>query len=112
MAITAGGSGTIPIGILGDNHLSNITNTVNMTDHLIQGKMLEVSILFDHHESLVYDDITLKNKLLTEMVEKMMHEKCIEFTKQTDPVTNTMRARARVYVTPDSNVRIIREMQK
>mgnify|MGYP003337099289 FL=1 len=111
MAIMSG-SGTVPIGILGDNHLSNITHTVNTTDHLIQGKMLEVSILFDHHESLVYDDTTLKNKLITEMVEKMMHEKCIEFTKQTDPVTNTMRARARVYVTPDSNVRIIREMQK
>ena len=111
MAIISG-SGTVPIGILGDNHLSNITNTVNTTDHLIQGKMLEVSLLFDHHESLVYDDTTLKNKLITEMVEKMMHEKCIEFTKQTDPVTNTMRVRARVYVTPDSNVRIIREMQK
>ena len=111
MAIISG-SGTVPIGILGDNHLSNITNTVNTTDHLIQGKMLEVSLLFDHHESLVYDDTTLKNKLITEMVEKMMHEKCIEFTKQTDPLTNRMRARARVYVTPDSNVRIIREMQK
>jgi len=100
--------GTVPIGIFGDNTITNVATT----DHLIQGKMLEVSLLFDHHESLVYDDTILKNKLITEMVDKMMHEKCIEFTKQHDPITGTMRARARIYVTPDSHIKLLRTINK
>ena len=108
MSSIIGGSGTIPVGILGDNIITNISTT----DHIIQGQMLMAEYSFNAHEAQFMDDDHIKRILVKELVEQMFHCKHIEFTKQTVFESNTFKARARIYVTPDSNVRIIREMQK
>jgi len=109
MAITTGGaSGTVPIGIFGDNILTNISTT----DHMIQGQMVTAEFTLTGLDKERMTDDQIKSKLLFFLADEMMKQKCIEFTKQNDPVTNDNGARARIYVTPDSNVRIIREMQK
>ena len=74
--------------------------------------MLVAEYSFNYHEAQFMDDDHIKRLLVTELVEKMYQGKYIEFTKQNDFQTNMIKARARVYVTPDSNVKIIREWQK
>ena len=110
MAITAGSSGTIPVGILGDNI---ITNTImNATNHLIQGQMVTAEFTLTGLDKDRMTDDQIKSKLLFFLADEMMRQKCVEFTKQDDFVSNVTVARARIFVTPDTNVRILREMKK
>ena len=108
MAITAGSIGTIPIGVLGDNIITNISTT----DHLIQGQMVEVSLSFDSYEMVKMTDDQIKTKIMFFLGDELIKRKCVEFTKQHDVVTNKTVIRARTFVTPDSNVRVLREMKK
>ena len=57
------------------------------------------------------DDLELKNRLITLMVREIMDNKCIEFTKQQDYAKDEVVIRARIYVTPDSDVKLIRKIQ-
>jgi hypothetical protein len=45
------------------------------------------------------------------MVREIMDNKCIEFTKQQDSAKDEVVIRARIYVTPDSDVKLIRKIQ-
>ena len=108
MAITAGSSGTVPIGILGDNILTNISTT----DHLIQGQMVTAEFTLTGLDRERMTDDQIKSKLLFFLADEIMKRKCVEFTKQDDFASNVTVARARIFVTPDTNVRILREMKK
>ena len=107
MAITAGSSGTVPIGILGDNIITDITTT----DHLIQGQMVEVSLSFDSYEIVKMTDDQIKTKIMFFLGDELIKRKCVEFTKQQDIVTNKTVVRARTFVTPDTNVKILRTIK-
>ena len=108
MAITAGSSGTIPIGILGDNLIANISTT----DHLIQGQMVTAEFTLTGLDKDRMTDDQIKSKLLFFLADEIMKRKCVEFTKQDDFASNVTVARARIFVTPDTNVKILREMKK
>ena len=58
-----------------------------------------------------YED-EIKRQLIEELVKEIVAQRCIEFTSQKDMLTGNVTYRARVFVTPDTNVRIIREWQK
>ena len=92
------------------------TNTtipiVNSVDYIIQGKMLTTSIKMSPYEAEQMDELEMKNRLITLMVREIMDNKCIEFTKQQDFVNDEVIIRARIYVTPDSDVKLIRQVQK
>ena len=102
MAMTT--SCTIPVGILGHNTITDI----NTTDHLIQGQMVEVNMTLDPYEITKMTDDQIKNKIMFFLGEEMLKRKCVEFTKQHDVVTNKTVIRARTFVTPDTNVKILR----
>lgn len=88
-------------------------------DHLIQGKMVMCSKTITEMEQLRMGMDALgtqwENEIKAQMVGKLIQEaiaeKCIEFTKQKN-VDGSLTIRARMFVTPDTNVRIIREWQK
>ena len=106
-----GGSGVIS----GYNNLtinSNAYDTVGINDHMVQGKMLTVEHIFTPHEVQYLEDNTIKQILIKHIAEKIYDEKCIEFTKQNDFNSNSIIARARIYVTPDSTIKILRTHQK
>lgn len=108
MAITRNTS-TIPSSI-------DITNVYGITapkiiDYIIQGKMLTTSLTMSPYEAEQMDDLELKNRLITLMVREIMDNKCIEFTKQQDYAKDEVIIRARIYVTPDSDVKLIRKTQ-
>jgi hypothetical protein len=75
----------------------------------IQGKMISVEMRLDASEAMQMDDLELKNRLITKLVRELMDGKCIEFTKQQDVVTMETIVRARIFVTPDDQVRVIRK---
>jgi hypothetical protein len=124
MAITQNPLAHIPHGY--DSIMQNLstipssipisTNTtipsVNSIDYIIQGKMLTTSIKMSPYEAEQMDDIEIKNRLITLMVREIMDNKCIEFTKQQDFLNDEVIIRARIYVTPDSDVKLIRQVQK
>lgn len=92
------------------------TNTIlpqpKMVDYAIQGKMLTVSLTMSPYEAEQMDDLEMKNRLITMMVREIMDNKCIEFTKQQDYTMDNVTIRARIYVTRDADVKVIRQMQK
>ena len=57
----------------------------------------------------VQDPNEIKKMLLTRLVEQMFHSNKIEFTKVLDPTTLDHTFRARIFVVPDTQVRILRQ---
>jgi len=82
------------------------------TDFLIQGKMLTASMKMSPYEAEQMDDIEMKNRLITLLVREIMDNKCVEFTKQQDFANDEVIIRARIYVTSDEDVKLIRKVQK
>ena len=95
----------------GINSLNAINSPIQPLD-TIQGKMITATLHFDEMQMPVQDDIDIKNKLLNALAIELLSAKCIEFTKQQDIATNTTVVRARIFATPDTQVRIIREATK
>ncbi len=87
-------------------------DNTTVKEHTIQGSMLTVSKIIDHYvmEQLSEDEI--KKSMIGQLVEEIIRNKCVEFTKQRNERNNETVIRARIFVTPDTNVRIIRELLK
>lgn len=90
---------------------NNIIPQINSIEYIVQGKMLTASLTMSPYEAEQMDDLELKNRLVSLIVREIMDNKCIEFTKQQDYAKNEVIIRARIYVTPDSDVKLIRKMQ-
>jgi hypothetical protein len=75
----------------------------------IQGKMISVEMRLNDSQVIQMDDLELKNRLITKLVRELMDGKCIEFTKQQDVAGMETIVRARIFVTPDDQVRIVRK---
>jgi hypothetical protein len=81
----------------------------NMPQIKIQGKMLRCESLITMEEWKNHPTEWIKRKMLSLMLEEMMAENCIEFTMINDVQNRDMvRVRARVYVTPNDQVKILR----
>jgi len=107
-----GGSYAVHNNIGGVSISNGTIPPYNLTEHTIQGSMLTVSKIIDHYviEQLSEDEI--KKSMIGQLVEEIIRNKCVEFTKQIGPSKNESIIRARIFVTPDTNVRIIRELLK
>jgi len=79
---------------------------------IIQGQMITATLELDEFAMSKMDDVDMKNKVLNMLVNELIAAKCIEFTKQHDVATNTTKVRARVYATPDTQIRVIRSATK
>lgn len=75
----------------------------------IQGKMISAEMRLDANEAIQMDDLELKNRLITKLVRELMNGRYIEFTKQQDVASMETVVRARIFVTPDEQVRVIRK---
>jgi hypothetical protein len=95
------------------DHASVIRGSWNNTSvgpiDTIQGKMVTAQMSIDANQAIQMDDLELKNRLITKLVRELMNGKYIEFTKQQDVVTMETIIRARIFVTPDDQVRVIRK---
>ena len=106
---------------MGGVPISNLTMpNINTKEYAIQGKMLTVQKVLNGYELertglsaniKNYED-EIKKELINQMVREIVKENYIEFTSQKDMMTNSVVYRARIFVTPDSQIRIIRQVQK
>jgi hypothetical protein len=89
------------------NSFSNAS--VNTMEYAIQGQ----KIIADHNMSelqfLSAGETTVKEILVNKLAQSMFQGRCIEFTKMQDPVTHGYKFVARIFVVPDTQVRILRE---
>ena len=93
---------------------------INTKEFAIQGQMLAVEKIMNSYElertglsaNVKNFEDEIKKELIQEMVREIVKRNCIEFTSQKDMLTGNVTYRARVFVTPDSQVRIIRQVQK
>ncbi len=96
------------------DHASVIRGSWNNTSvnpiDTIQGKMVFAEMRLDVNEAIRMDDIELKNRLITKLVRELMNGRYIEFTKQQDVASMETIIRARIFVTPDEQVRVIRKV--
>lgn len=80
-------------------------------DNAIQGKSISYQLTFSNValEDRLTDKDLIKRELVQGLVQKMMEEKCIEFTMQEDHFMGSKICRARIFAVPDTQVRILRE---
>jgi hypothetical protein len=83
----------------------------------IQGRMVSVQIVVNHDEKEMLGTSAagfqemMKRRLCEALLQEMVKSKTIEFTSQMDPVELVTTYRARIYVTPDTQVRLLRKNQ-
>jgi hypothetical protein len=100
-----------------DTHsISAIHNNVTVVTPLetIQGKCILAQKIISSHEILsatatIDTEERIKKELIRQLAEEMMRSKCVEFTKQNDMTTGGYVFRARIFVTPDDQVRLLRQ---
>lgn len=85
--------------------------TFNQMQHAIQGRMLTVTYVVSDYDMAQkpIDPMEIKMRLMNQLVEKMFEDKSIEFTKMQDMASGVHRFHARIFVVPDTQVRILRE---
>jgi hypothetical protein len=79
---------------------------VEVKDYPIGGKMVYVSLQVDGEILSKEHDAEIKKHLTAKLLHAMIEAKCIEFTKASEYGGHTYRARC--FVTPDDQIRIIR----
>lgn len=88
---------------------SNIS-TPRDTLHLstIRGKMVTVSQTFSDLDLSMLNDKELKLHMLYELCKELEKTNHVEFTRMVEPHTGNYVVRARIFATPDEQVRMIR----
>jgi hypothetical protein len=118
--IKGGSGGTFAAPAVGSITTHVMMPSINAKEYAIEGQMLIVQKTLDAYElertglsaNIKNFEDEIKKELIQEMVREIVREKCIEFTSQKDMMTNSVTYRARIFVTPDSQTRIIRQVQK
>lgn len=86
-------------------------------DHEITGQTITASYQISHAELFTPncdpEDVKygIKKILIGKIAEKLFESKMIEFTQQEQVTEDAVMFRARIHVTPDTQVRIIRELK-
>ena len=120
-AVTYPGSGgTFAAPAVGSITTHVMMPNINTKDYAIQGQMLMVQKVLDSYElertglsaNIKNFEDEIKKELIEELVKEIVRQRCIEFTSQKDMLTGKVTYRARVFVTPDEQTRIIRQVQK
>jgi len=88
----------------------NANSHYNVNEHSIQGRMFQARLNVDELSMLSEDDI--KHELTRLLTDTMFKEKHISFTKQVDPMLGRTTYHARIFATPDSTTRVVRELLK
>jgi len=96
-----------------DPHNDPTVNALgNQPIDTIQGQMITAQLDLHDLQYTFMDDTYIKSRLLHALAIELLSSKCIEFTKQHDIATNTIKVRARIFATPDTQVRLIRNATK
>lgn len=89
---------------------------MNMQTHSVAGECIVASFIIDmfalerySSENDAKDEI--KKRLCQQLVDELFKSKCIEFTSEHNKLNNTKIFRARIFATPDAQVRLLRQLK-
>lgn len=97
------------------NSISAVHNNVTVAPpKTVQGQCIQAQKVISSHDILsatatIDTEEMIKKELVRRLAEEMMRAKCVEFTKQNDMTTGGCVFRARIFVTPDDQVRLLRQ---
>lgn len=77
-------------------------------EHAIKGEMLIATSSFDEAEVQAVGKDKIREDLAMQIAEALLTNKCIDFTQMRDHFSGKLVVKARVYVVPDTQVRILR----
>ena len=86
-----------------------ICNTSSVPPQKIQGKMIQVMEEVDLQIIESRDPKEIKMAMVTKIAEEMINSKMIEFTSEKDQLGLKVKVRARAFLTPDDQVRLLRK---
>lgn len=93
----------------------NVPIDINSHEYAIKGNMLNYIITVHELELIRMDSTTfeldIKKRLVNGLMQELFKTKSIEFTKSQDVYLGEHYYRARMFVTPDDQVRILRVSQ-
>jgi hypothetical protein len=93
----------------------NIPIDIKREEYAISGKMLQHNLSIHEFELMKIDPKTfefeIKKRLMFGMIDEIMKYRCVEFTRQQNNTTFDTLFRARMFVVPDDQVRILRVSQ-
>jgi GTPase Era involved in 16S rRNA processing len=84
-------------------------NAVSYKEHMIQGKMFVHHMEISEYQMQTMHDDDIKETLVRELVHQLATSNYIEFTKIQNMQYMNWHCRARIFVTPNDQVRILRE---
>lgn len=86
----------------------------DVKEYVIQGAPVKVYITMPESQAAVTPDIEkfMKQKLSELLAEEILKNKLCEFTKEKDGNRHTVNYRARAFLVPNDQVRILRENDK
>lgn len=87
-----------------------IDDTVAL-EHGIFGQLLQVNVKISDYETMSLDDDYIKKMLMEKLVDEMYKARSISFTKVNDMASTATTYYARIFVTPDDQVRLLRELK-
>lgn len=86
-----------------------ICNTSSQPASTIQGKMISVIEQIDFTFWEARDPKEIKMAMVSKIAEELIASKMVEFTSENDPMNLKVKIRARLFVTPDDQVRLLRK---
>lgn len=86
-------------------------------DHIVQGKMvIGRAILPEEYQLKALSDAAFKQHvreiLIQKLAEALYKEKLVEINQAKDPLSGELRVIIRAFMTPDSQVRILRTVKR
>lgn len=99
----------VMVDALHDASSYTVANTSSPPPSIIAGKMISVVEEIDHQVWESRDPKQIKMAMVSKIAEQLITSKMVEFTSEQDPMNNKVKIRARLFVTPDDQVRILRK---
>ena len=104
------------MAIVGNNPYMTWEEPLNQYEYAIQGQMFMVSYEASEHQmALMGEDAfkqSVKEDLAMALANKMMEAGVIEFTQMKDQIAFRRTIKARCYLVPDNQVRLLRTLYK
>ena len=93
----------------------SIPISINSQEYAIRGNMIKYQITMSEYDLMEINPKTFELNIKQQLMDGLMYEvtntKSVEFTKSSDRITGLTYFRARMFVVPDDQVKILRVSQ-
>lgn len=88
---------------------------VSIKEYAIGGKLIVMNMKLSAQDSVAFssDKVykeTVKQKIVTQLVQELIRQKLVEVTFRNDPISYDTMITVRAYLAPDEQVKILRQM--